>query len=269
MPRLENKRCVVVGAGQTPGNTIGNGRATAVRFAQEGARVFCVDRNLESAQQTVEQIVNAGGEAEAFAADITDETQCAALVTHAQQHFGGIDVLHNNVGIGTGDTGPTSMSVDVWERIFQVNLTGIMQVCKYALPILREQRKGVITNISSVAAVCSVGIVAYKTSKAALNAYTHALAMGNAKFGVRANVIMPGLMNTPMAIEGNVAAGADREELIERRNRSVPLWSSSAGSTMGDAWDVANAALFLASDEAKFITGVALPVDGGQSAKIG
>lgn len=115
-----------------------------------------------------------------------------------------------------------------------------------------------------MAAVCSVGIVAYKTSKAALNAYTHAVAMGNASRGIRANVIMPGLMNTPMAIEGNVAAGADRQTLIERRNRSVPL-----GGQMGDAWDVANAALFLASDEARFITGVALPVDGGQSAKIG
>ncbi len=264
MGRLAGKRCVVVGAGQTPGDTIGNGRATASRFAQEYGRVLCVDRNLASAQETVERIVNAGGEAIAAQADVADEQQCAQVIAGARAQLGGVDVLHNNVGIGTGDTGPTGMELEVWERIFRVNLTSVMQLCKYALPLMREQGQGVITNISSVAAVCSVGIVAYKTSKAALNAYTHALAMGNAGRGIRANVIMPGLMNTPMAIEGNVAAGADRASLIERRNRSVPL-----GGQMGDAWDVANAALFLASDEARFITGVALPVDGGQSAKIG
>ncbi len=264
MGRLEGKRCVVVGAGQTPGDTIGNGRATALRFAQEGAHVVCVDRNLASAEATVALIVDAGGSASAYQADVSDEQQCEQVIVQAAANLGGIDVLHNNVGIGTGDSGPTSMELEIWERIFRVNLTSVMQLCKYALPVMRKQGQGVITNISSVAAVCAVGIVAYKTSKAALNAYTHAVAMGNASRGIRANVIMPGLMNTPMAIEGNVAAGADREALIERRNRSVPL-----GGKMGDAWDVANAALFLASDEARFITGVALPVDGGQSAKIG
>ena len=129
---------------------------------------------------------------------------------------------------------------------------------------MREQRAGVITNISSIAAVCSVGIVAYKTSKAAVNAYTQSLALGNAEYNIRANVIMPGLMNTPMAIEGNVAAGRDRERVIAQRNAQVPL-----GHMMGTGWDVANAALFLASDEARFITGVCLAVDGGQSARIG
>lgn len=264
MGRLDGKRCVVVGAGQTPGNTIGNGRATALRFAQEGGQILCVDRNLASAEETAALIIDAGGVATAIKTDVGDEQQCQQLIEQAASRLGGIDVLHNNVGIGTGDTGPTGMELEVWERIFRINLTSVMQLCKYALPVMRNQGQGVITNISSVAAVCSVGIVAYKTSKAALNAYTHALAMGNASRGIRANVIMPGLMNTPMAIEGNVAAGADREVLIERRNRSVPL-----GGQMGDAWDVANAALFLASDEARFITGVALPVDGGQSAKIG
>lgn len=264
MGRLADKRCVVVGAGQTPGNTIGNGRATALRFAQEGARVVCVDRNLASAEETVALIIDAGGVASAIQTDVSDEQQCQQLIAQVTSSLGGIDVLHNNVGIGAGDSGPTSMELEIWERIFRVNLTSVMQLCKYALPVMREQGQGVITNISSVAAVCSVGIVAYKTSKAALNAYTHAVAMGNANRGIRANVIMPGLMNTPMAIEGNVAAGADRETLIERRNRAVPL-----GGQMGDAWDVANAALFLASEEARFITGVALPVDGGQSAKIG
>jgi NAD(P)-dependent dehydrogenase (short-subunit alcohol dehydrogenase family) len=129
---------------------------------------------------------------------------------------------------------------------------------------MRKRGAGSIINISSIAAVCEIGMVSYKASKAALNAYTHSLATGGAKYGIRANVIMPGLMNTPMAIEGNVAAGHEREALIQRRNASVPL-----GGQMGSAWDVANAALFLASDEAKFITGVCLPVDGGQSALIG
>jgi len=173
-------------------------------------------------------------------------------------------VLHNNIGIGRGDSGVTSMSEEVWDRIFETNLKSIMFLCKHALPGMRQRGGGVITNISSVAAVCAVGLVAYKTSKAALNAYTHALATANARFGIRANIIMPGLMETPMAIEGNVEAGADRETLIAQRNARVPL-----GGKMGSAWDVANAALFLASDEAGFITGVNLPVDGGQSARIG
>ena len=131
--------------------------------------------------------------------------------------------------------------------------------------ILRQQLSGSIINISSVAAVCSVGIVAYKASKAAVNALTHSIAMGNARYGIRANVIMPGLMNTPMAIEGiSAARGVTKQQLIAERDARVPL-----GGKMGSAWDVAYAALFLASDEARFITGVMLPVDGGQSARIG
>ncbi len=264
MGRLENKIAIVVGGGQTPGATIGNGRATALRFAQEGASVLVVDKRMDSAEETVAKIEAEGGRASAFAADVTIEEQCEALVSACVERYERIDVLHNNVGIGTGDGGPTKMRVEVWDKIFDTNLKSIMMICKHALPILRGQGSGAITNISSIAAVCSVGIVAYKTSKAALNAFTQSLATGNARYGIRANVIMPGLMNTPMAIEGNVAAGHDREELIARRNASVPL-----GGQMGTAWDVANAALFLASDEAKFITGVCLAVDGGQSAKIG
>jgi NAD(P)-dependent dehydrogenase (short-subunit alcohol dehydrogenase family) len=255
---------VVVGAGQTPGDTIGNGRATAIRFAQEGARVVCVDRNGDSAAETVRMLEGEGGEGLVLEADVTREDACQKVIEDARSALGRIDILHNNIGIGRGDSGVTSMSEEVWDAIFATNLKSIMFLCKHAVPVMREQGSGVITNISSVAAVCSVGIVAYKTSKAALNAYTHAVAMANARFGIRANVIMPGLMNTPMAIEGNVAAGADREELIARRNAQVPL-----GKKMGSAWDVANAALFLASDEAGFITGVNLPVDGGQAARIG
>jgi NAD(P)-dependent dehydrogenase (short-subunit alcohol dehydrogenase family) len=264
MGRLGGRIAVVVGAGQTPGETIGNGRATAIRFAEEGARVLLVDRDSESAGETLEMVRERGGDGSVCVADITREADCARIVSTCTSRYGRVDVLHNNVGIGTGDRGAASMTEEVWDRIFDTNLKGIMLVCKHALPVMREQRAGAITNISSVAAVCAVGIVAYKSSKAALNAFTHHLATANARHGIRANVIMPGLMNTPMAIEGYVAAGRDRAELIAARNAQVPL-----GGRMGTAWDVANAALFLASDEAGFITGVCLPVDGGQSARIG
>jgi NAD(P)-dependent dehydrogenase (short-subunit alcohol dehydrogenase family) len=262
MGRLAGKIAVVVGAGQTPGETIGNGRATAVRFAEEGATVLLADRNSESVEETLAMVRSRGGEGSICIADITREADCQRLIATAVERYDRVDVLHNNVGIGSGDRGAASMTVEVWDRIFDTNLKGIMLACKHVLPVMRQQGRGVITNISSVAAVCAVGIVAYKTSKAALNAYTHALATGNASHGIRANVIMPGLMNTPMAIEGYVAAGRDRDALIRARDAQVPL-----GGRMGDAWDVANAAL--ASDEARFITGVCLPVDGGQSARIG
>lgn len=264
MGRLEGKTAVVVGAGQTPGSTIGNGRATALRFAEEGASVLCVDRLLESAEETVALIADKGGNASALQADVTIESDCQGIIDACLDRYNRLDILHNNVGIGRGDRGVTSMTESAWEEIFTTNVKAVMLTCKHAVPIMREQGSGVITNISSVAAVCAVGLVAYKSSKAALNAYTHALATANARYGVRANVISPGLMNTPMAIEGNVAAGRDRDTVIAERNARVPLRAK-----MGSAWDVANAALFLASDEAGFITGVNLPVDGGQSARIG
>jgi NAD(P)-dependent dehydrogenase (short-subunit alcohol dehydrogenase family) len=264
MGRLADKIAVVVGAGQTPGETIGNGRATALRFAEEGAAVLCVDRDLASAEATVALIADKGGNASALQADVTSEADCAEIPRICLERYQRLDILHNNVGIGRGDRGVTSMTESAWDEIFATNVKGIMFSCKHVVPVLREQGAGVITNISSVAAVCAVGLVAYKSSKAALNAYTHALATANARYGVRANVISPGLMNTPMAIEGNVAAGRDRDSVIAQRNARVPL-----GAVMGSAWDVANAALFLASDEAGFITGINLPVDGGQSARIG
>jgi NAD(P)-dependent dehydrogenase (short-subunit alcohol dehydrogenase family) len=255
----------VIGAGQTPGETIGNGRATALLLAREGARVMAVDQRLDSAEETCAMIADEGGEAFAFEADVTRESDCEALVAACVERFGALHLLHNNVGIGGGDAGPTQLEEADWDRIMQVNLKSCFLTCKHALPVMRRQSSGSIVNISSAAAVCSVGIVAYKTSKAGMNAFTHALAIGNARHGIRANVIMPGLMNTPMAIEGiSEARGIDREELIRMRDAAVPL-----GGRMGTAWDVAHAALFLHSDEARFITGVVLPVDGGQSARIG
>jgi NAD(P)-dependent dehydrogenase (short-subunit alcohol dehydrogenase family) len=263
--RLKDKTAIVVGAGQTPGETIGNGRATAILFAREGARVLAVDRNLDSALETKAMIEQEGGIATAFKADVTREWDCGALVQACLDAYGRIDILHNNVGIGTGDAGPTHLSEESWDQIFDVNLKSMFLTCKHALPVMREQGSGSIVNISSVAAVCSVGMLAYKTSKAGVNALTHSIAMGNARYGIRVNAIMPGLMNTPMAVKGLAQArGVPEEELARQRDAQVPL-----GAKMGTAWDVAYAALVLASDEAKFITGVLLPVDGGQSARIG
>ncbi len=263
--RLADKVAIVVGAGQTPGDTIGNGRATALLFAREGARVVAVDHRLASAEETVAQIQAEGGEALAHEADATDEAQCRGFIEACVRTYGRIDVLHNNVGIGGGDAGPAHVTEDDWDRILDVNLKSVVFPCKHVLPVMREQGGGAITNVSSVAAVCSTGIVAYKTSKAGINAYTQSLAIGNARHGVRANVIMPGLMNTPMAIEGiSAATGMDKQDLIRRRDAAVPLRAQ-----MGTAWDVAYAALYLASDEARFVTGVALAVDGGQSARVG
>jgi NAD(P)-dependent dehydrogenase (short-subunit alcohol dehydrogenase family) len=263
--RLRDKVAIVTGAGQTPGETIGNGRATAILFAREGARVLLVDRDLDSAHETERAIKQEGGESTAFEADVSDSEQCAALVRACVDTYGRLDVLHNNVGIGGGDGGAVHLTEETWDRIFDVNLKSMFLTCKHALPVMREQRSGCITNISSIASIAATGMLAYKTSKAGVNALTHSLAMGNARYGIRVNAILPGLMNTPMAIEGiSRARGIPREELIRQRDAQVPL-----GGQMGSAWDVAYAALFLASDEARFITGVLLPVDGGQSARVG
>jgi NAD(P)-dependent dehydrogenase (short-subunit alcohol dehydrogenase family) len=263
--RLAGKVALVIGAGQTPGDTIGNGRATAVLFAREGARVIAVDRRLDSAEETVAMIRAEGGQAEAMRADATREVECAALVDECVERCGRIDVLHNNVGIGAGDASPSHVTEEAWDRILGVNLKSVIFPCKCVLPVMRAQKGGAITNVSSIAAVCSTPMAAYKTSKAGVNAYTQTLAIGNAKYGVRANAILPGLMETPMAIEGIARElGIAKERLIEQRNAAVPL-----GARMGTAWDVAWAAVFLASDEARFVTGVLLPVDGGQSARVG
>ena len=263
--RLRDKVAIVVGGGQVPGEGIGNGRATAIVFAREGARVLVADRNLESAQETVAQIEKAGGVAQAARADITSDAECKALVETCVARFGRLDILHNNVGIGRGDAGPTQITDEAWDLIYSVNVKGALHTCRHALPVMRQQESGVILNVSSIASICASGLLAYKSSKAALNALTHSIALTNAKYGIRANSILPGLMNTPMAVEGiSQARGIDRETLIAQRNAQVPLRGG-----MGNAWDVANAALFLASDDARFITGVTLPVDGGQSARIG
>ena len=263
--RLKDKIAIVTGAGQTAGETIGNGRATALLFARQGAKVMVTDRNLESALETRQMILDEGFESVAFEMDVANEQDCIAMAQSCLKTYGRVDILHNNVGIGFKDGGVTSLAIENWQRIMDVNLTSMYLTCKHVVPIMREQQSGSIINISSVAAIASTGMLAYKTSKAGVLALTENVAMGNAKYGIRANCIMPGLMNTPMAIEGYSAAlGKSRDEVIEARDRRVPL-----GGKMGSAWDIAYAALFLASEEAKFITGITLPVDGGQSIRIG
>ena len=262
--RLEDKTAIVVGAGQTAGENIGNGRAMAVLFAREGAKVMLVDRNQDSALETKAMIDGEGGESAVLQADITSEDDCRRIADACVEHYGRIDVLVNNVGIGTRDARVEKIAVEAWDHIFDVNLKGMLLTCKYVIPKMAEQESGSVINISSAAAICATPVVAYKVTKAGVNALTHQLAMAYARKGVRVNAIMMGLLDTPMAIEEWKALGIGEERIREIRNGLVPLKGGQ-----GDAWDTAYAALFLASDEAKFVTGVNLAVDGGQCAKIG
>ena len=230
-------------------------------YAREGARVIAVDRDLEAARATQALIQGEGGFCEAVAADVSRTEDIIAMVDATVDHLGGIDVLHNNVGIAvTG--GPEETSEEEWERVLRINQTSIFLTCKYVLPIMRRQGAGSIVNISSIAALRWIGFAysAYTTSKAAIIAFTENLAAQYAADGIRANCILPGLMNTPMIHAPLTAAyGGDAEAMIDVRNRQCPM------GFMGDAWDVANASLFLASDMARYVTGVSLNVDGGFS----
>ena len=259
--RLADRAVVVIGGGQQPGETIGNGRATAILFAHEGARVLVVDRNPEAAADTVRAIESKGGTATAFEADVTREADCEAAIADCIERHGRIDVLHNNVGRSQGDREVSELGSGMWDELHEINVKSYFLCAKHALAPMRAQRSGCIINISSVASTVVSPTVAYKTSKAAVNALTHSLAMENAQYGIRVNAILPGLMDTPMAIERRAREwNMTRAEVRTQRDARVPL-----GGKMGTAWDVGHAAVFLASDEARFITGVLLPVDGGQS----
>jgi NAD(P)-dependent dehydrogenase (short-subunit alcohol dehydrogenase family) len=265
--RLEAKTAIVIGAGQSPGSGMGNGRATALRFAQEGARIMAVDRELALAEETALLVRQAGGDCFAFEADVTKESAMAAMVAEARRRWGRIDILHYNVGVslGGGDATPLEITEQAFDNVVAINLRGAVMACKHAVPLMREQRAGVILMISSLAAVENYPYVAYKATKAAMIAFTQQLAIQNAGYGVRANVILPGLMDTPMAVDTRARrTGKSRAEVAAMRDAHVPLRRK-----MGTAWDVANAALFLASEEANFITGVSLLVDGGGALNIG
>jgi NAD(P)-dependent dehydrogenase (short-subunit alcohol dehydrogenase family) len=265
--RLQDRIAIVVGAGQSPGEGIGNGRATALTFAREGARVLCVDHHLESAQETVDMIAAKGGTAVAFKADVTVEAELKAMVDDAQTRWGRIDILHNNVGVSIagGDAELSEITEEALDRCVAINLKSCIFAAKHVIPIMRAQRSGAIINISSMAVISTYPYVAYKATKAAMVAFTEQLAYQNAQYGIRANVILPGLMNTPMAVDTRAREfKKSRAEVEAARDAQVPLRNK-----MGTGWDVANAALFLASDEANFITGVTLPVDGGASVRRG
>ena len=264
--RLEGKIAVVVGGGQTPGETMGNGRATAVLFAREGASVLVVDRHRDSAEETASMIRGEGGTAAIHETDLSTEAACASVAAVAQEAFGGrIDVLHNNVGIGAGDATPTRLTEDAWDRILDVNLKAMWLTCKHVVPVMRSQGGGSIVCTSSLASIASAGnLTAYKISKAGVNALVQSLASTNARHNVRANAILPGFIDTPMAVDAQARAlGQEREALASARASMVPM------QHQGTAWDVAYAALYLASDESAFVTGVLLPVDGGQSVRVG
>ena len=265
--RLDGQAAIVVGGGQTPGQTIGNGRATAITYARAGAHVLVADRNLDAAAATVAEITAEGGEAVPFRADVTDEADIAAMVADACDRWERLDILHNNVGISVagGDAEISKIESEAFDRIMAINLKSMVLAIKHALPVMRGQQSGNIINISSTAAHEDYPWVTYKASKAAAKAMTEQVALQNAPHGIRVNCIQPGLMNTPMAVDARMDAwNMTREEVVAMRDAKVPL-----GGKMGTAWDVANAALFLVSEEARFITGVTLMVDGGAHCRIG
>lgn len=255
--RLHGRVALVVGAGSV-GDGVSNGQAAAVTYAREGALVGCVDISLEAAQATVAMIESEGGRALAMAADVTDEAQVARAVSDTVFALGTVGILHNNVG-ATFLGGPTEISLEAWRQAFAVNVDSVLLTTKHVLPMMIERGNGVIVNISSVASLRDVGYdyPAYMAAKAAVNQLTVSIALRNAAHGIRANSVAPGLIDTPL-VRAQLHSQADSiEELLAVRHAACPP------GRMGTPWDVANAALFLASDEAAYINGVCLPVDGG------
>jgi NAD(P)-dependent dehydrogenase (short-subunit alcohol dehydrogenase family) len=262
--RLEGKTAVIVGAGQQPGDTVGNGRAVAELFAREGATLLLVDINEEWAEYTRSAISSYESDSSVLRADITREDDCQRIAQACVDRYGRIDILHNNVGRSKGHKRTTDMDASMWDDIMAMNLKGMFMTCKHVLPQMVKQGAGSIINVSSTASLAARPTVTYKTSKGAVNAFTQHLATENAAYGIRANAILPGLIDTPMAIERRAQErGVSKEVVRAEREALVPM------RRMGSGWDVANAALFLASDEARYITGVLLPVDGGLLCKRG
>lgn len=261
--RLDGQVALVFGAGSS-GPGWGNGKAAAVAYARAGAAVACVDLNLSAAEETAAIIAREGFDAIAIKADVADDEQVSAVVSRTLSHFGKIDVLHNNIGV-TLFGSVVDVDLDAWDRAMATNVKGVLLACRHVLPHMLGRGGGVITNISALAAI-RIGtyeMPSYYTSKAAMNHLTRSIALQYADKGIRCNALLPGLIDTPM-IRGDTGmsthhGGLDRQ-LAERD-------AISPTGKMGDAWDVANAAIFLASAEAKYINGVTLPVDGGLSCR--
>jgi NAD(P)-dependent dehydrogenase (short-subunit alcohol dehydrogenase family) len=261
--RLRDKVAIVTGAGSA-GPGWGNGKAAAALFAREGAKVLAVDLNPEAAAETCRVIAGEGNTCAAHTADVSQAAQVEELVRHCLERYGRVDILHNNVGIiELGNTADTSE--ESWDRVMAVNLKSMFLTCRAVLPHMERQGGGAIVNISSVAGIRHLGIpyISYSTTKAAILQLTQSIAVEYAAKNIRANAILPGLMHTPL-IEGlaRQVYGTDTEKMLEIRSQQAPM------KKMGDAWDVAYAALFLASEEARYITGIQLVVDGGLTCKV-
>ncbi len=249
--RLEEKVAIVTGAGSRS-EGIGNGRAAAILFAREGAKVVAVDTNAEAAAATVAMIEAEGGTASSFTADVTKSADCEAMVAAAVERYGRLDILDNNVGIGSRGS-ILEISEEEWDRVMNVNVKGMMLASRAAIPAMVQGGKGgAIVNISSIAAMRPRGLTAYGTSKGAVIALTRSMAVDHAGDGIRVNCIAPGPVYTPM-----VYAGGMTDELRERRRNASLL------KVEGSGWDIGYAALYLCSEEARYVTGVVLPVDGG------
>ena len=247
--RLRGKVAIITGAGSS-GDGVGNGRATAVLFAREGAKVLCVDAVEERAQETVDAIAAEGGVASAFAADVTRAADCEAMVNAAVERYGGVDILDNNVGVSVR-ADVLEVTEEQWDKVMAVNVKSIVLASKYAIPRMIERGGGAILNITSIAGLRANSSTPYTTSKAAVVGITRSMAGDHGPQGIRVNCIAPGLVYTPM-----VTPRMD-EGLRKRRMDAAPL------RTEGTAWDVAWAAVYLCSDEARWVTGVVLPVDAG------
>jgi NAD(P)-dependent dehydrogenase (short-subunit alcohol dehydrogenase family) len=261
--RLEGKVAIVVGAGCI-GPGWGNGRATAVIFAREGARVFAVDRDADSMQETVERTREAGGDIRTHLCDATDTKAVAAMVEACVAAHGRVDILVNNVG-GSAAGGPVELSEEAWDRQLDYNLTTVFLACKHVLPVMVRQNSGAIVNTSSASGIRFSGSpqVGYAATKAGVIQFSRVVAVQYAKYGIRVNTVIPGQMHTPM-VEARLAkqrAGGDVDALLKQRVARIPL------GFMGDGRDTAHAALFLASDEARFITGTEIVVDGGMTVR--
>tara|TARA_A100001037_G_scaffold115237_1_gene104944 strand:- start:5227 stop:6051 length:825 start_codon:yes stop_codon:yes gene_type:complete len=247
--RLKDKVAIVTGAGSS-GEGVGNGKAASILFAREGASVVLVDMSLERAQETQSIIENEGGIAYAISGDVTRSEDCARIVETAVAQYGGLDILHNNVGISTR-ADVLEVSEEQWDHIMAVNVKSIVLTSKFAIPQMLKRGSGSIINISSIAGLRANSSTPYTTSKAAVIGLTQSMAGDHGPDGIRVNCIAPGLVYTPM-----VAPRMDAD-LRQIRKNAAPLGSE------GDAWDVAWAALFLASDESRWVTGIVLPVDAG------
>jgi NAD(P)-dependent dehydrogenase (short-subunit alcohol dehydrogenase family) len=260
--RLAGKVALVAGAGSV---AVGwsNGKATSVLFAREGAKVFAIDRELDRARETVEAIRSEGGDGVAHAADVSVERDVAGAVAACVDRYGRIDVLFNNVGIQAVG-GPEEIDEATWDRVMAVNVKSMYLACRHVLPVMVKQRSGAIVNNSSLTSIrFTYPCLPYSVSKSAVNELTRSVAMQYAQHGIRANAVVPGLMATPRITKRlqDTYGDAYREKLKERDDQ-IPL------GRMGDAWDVAHAVLFLACDEAKYVTGIELVVDGGLSASV-